>query len=193
MDDTKITKKKRMGALSSFMFITEKKDDKVESPKCTIGNKQQKFDGCDKAVGSSLTVSTDGLIVTTAIDVHEGRDVVTMDIPGVFLHTTNDEHITMLLKGKVVELLVQLQSELYRKYAITNKKGEPILYVKLLKAPMDYLTESQVMSHTCDTFQTSFVLELVALSCFGLKLHMMVIMKALLSFYNVYPSIIHES
>ena len=49
------------------------------------------------------------------------------------------------------------------------------------------------MSHICDTFQTSFVLDLVALSCFGLKLHIMVIMKALLSFYNIEPSIIPQS
>ena len=41
--------------------------------------------------------------------------------------------------------------------------------------------------------QTSFVLELVTLSCFGLKLHMMVIMKGLLSFYNRDLLTIHEA
>ena len=34
----------------------------------------------------------------------------------------------------MVELLVKLQPELYRKYVITGKNGEPLLYVKLLKA-----------------------------------------------------------
>ena len=34
----------------------------------------------------------------------------------------------------MVELLVQLQPELYREYVITSKNGEPMLYVKLLKA-----------------------------------------------------------
>ena len=43
----------------------------------------------------------------------------------------------------------------------------------------------QVTSHTCHTFQTIFVLELVALSCFGLKLHIVVIMKVLLLLYNI--------
>ena len=38
------------------------------------------------------------------------------------------------MRGKVVELLVQLQPELYRKYVITSKNREPMLYVKLLKA-----------------------------------------------------------
>ena len=47
------------------------------------------------------------------------------------------------------------------------------------------------MSHICDTFQTSFVLELVALSYFGLKLLMMAIVKALLSFFNIDLSTVH--
>ena len=34
----------------------------------------------------------------------------------------------------MVELLVVLQPELYRKYVITSKNGEPMLDVKLLKA-----------------------------------------------------------
>ena len=55
------------------------------------------------------------------------------------------------------------------------------------------LTGIQVTSHICDTFQTSFVLELVALSCVGLKLLMTVIMKDLLSLYNIDPSTIHEA
>ena len=66
------------------------------------------FEEYDKAAGSSPTVSTDELIVTTAIDAHEGRDVATMDIPVAYLHAENDGHIIMLLRGKMVELLVKL-------------------------------------------------------------------------------------
>ena len=55
------------------------------------------------------------------------------------------------------------------------------------------LTGIQVWSHICDHFQTSFVLELVALSYFGLKLLMIVIMKALLSGYNIHISTTHET
>ena len=40
----------------------------------------------------------------------------------------------MLLKGKLAELLVQVDPSSYRKYVITNSKGEPMLYVKLAKA-----------------------------------------------------------
>ena len=54
------------------------------------------------------------------------------------------------------------------------------------------LTGIQVTLHTCDTFQTSFVLELVALSHFGLKLQMIVIMKAPLLLHNIELSTTHE-
>ena len=77
----------------------------VRQCECEGGNS---VGGAHKKAGSSPTVSTDGLIITTAIYAHKGRDVVTLDIPGAFLHTTNDEHIIMLLKGKAVELLVKL-------------------------------------------------------------------------------------
>ena len=74
------------------------------------------------------------MIVTTAIDAHEGQDVATMDIPTAFIHAKNDGHIIVLLRGKMVELLVKLQPQLYRKYVTTRKNGEPMLYDKLLKA-----------------------------------------------------------
>ena len=45
----------------------------------------------------------------------------------------------------------------------------------------------------CDHFLTSFVLDLVAMLVFGLKLPMLVTMKALLSIYNIDPSSIHEA
>ena len=86
LDATKLTKKERMEALSSLLFMTEKRDGRIKSRKCDIGSKQQKNEGYDKAAGSSPTVSTDGLIVTIAIDAHEGKDVATMDTPIAFLY-----------------------------------------------------------------------------------------------------------
>ena len=40
----------------------------------------------------------------------------------------------MKLRGKIVELLVQLEPTMYRKYVTVGPNGEPILYVRLLKA-----------------------------------------------------------
>ena len=40
----------------------------------------------------------------------------------------------MLLNGKLVELMVQVDPRLYRNYVTFNKKGEAMLYVRLSKA-----------------------------------------------------------
>ena len=40
----------------------------------------------------------------------------------------------MLLKGKLAELMVQIDPQMYRKQIIKSSKGEPMLYVRLSKA-----------------------------------------------------------
>ena len=40
----------------------------------------------------------------------------------------------MKLRGKIVELLVQLEPTMCRKYVTTGPNEEPILYVRVLKA-----------------------------------------------------------
>ena len=92
------------------------------------------FEGYNKADGTSPTVSTDGLLITAAIDGHEDRDVCIMDIPGAFLQAENDEFVLMLLRGKLAEMMVKVDPELYQKYVIMSPKGQPMLYVKLNKA-----------------------------------------------------------
>ena len=40
----------------------------------------------------------------------------------------------MCLRGKLTELMVKIEPELYQKYIIINSKGETVLYVYLLNA-----------------------------------------------------------
>ena len=121
-------------ALSSLMFIVEKRDGRVKARKCAVGSKQRTFEGYNKADWASPTVSTDGVLITSAIEAHEGRHVATCDLPGAYLNTDNNEETIMLLKGKLAELMVRVDPKLYRKYITTNKKGEAMLYVRLSKA-----------------------------------------------------------
>ena len=65
---------------------------------------------------------------------HEGRDVACFDIPGAILHADVNKNITMVFKGRLVELMVQVAPNLYRKYITVNRKGTAILYVKIQKA-----------------------------------------------------------
>ena len=82
----------------------------------------------------SPTVSTDGVILNSTIEAHKGRDVVVIDLPNAFLNADNNEQTLMLLKGKLAELMVQIDPKMYRKHIITSSKGEPMLYVCLSKA-----------------------------------------------------------
>ena len=74
------------------------------------------------------------MIITSAIEAHQGRDVAVIDLPNAFLNADNNEQTLMLLKGKLEELMVQIDPQLYQKYIITSSKGEPMLYVCLSKA-----------------------------------------------------------
>ena len=78
--------------------------------------------------------ATDGAIITSTIEAHHGRDIAIADLPNAFLNAFNNKQTIMLLKGKLAELMVQIDPKLYRKYIITSSKGEPMLYVRLSKA-----------------------------------------------------------
>ena len=84
-----------------------------------------------KQESTSPTVSTESVFLTAVIDAHERRNVGCYDIPGAFLHADSDENITMVLKGRLAELMVQVAPNLYRKYISVDKRNTPILYVKI--------------------------------------------------------------
>jgi hypothetical protein len=52
----------------------------------------------------------------------------------VFFHANLDKDITMILKGRLAKLMVQVAPNLYRKYISVNRRGVVILYVKMQKA-----------------------------------------------------------
>ena len=115
------------------MFLKEKRDSLVKARMCTDGCKQK--DGIWlKQETTMLTVATESVFLTAVIDVHEGHDVACFDIMGVFLHADVDKDITMVLKGRLAELMVQVAPNLYRKYITVDRKGTAILYVKMQKA-----------------------------------------------------------
>jgi hypothetical protein len=68
------------------------------------------------------------------IDAHKRQDVGCFDIPGAFLHADCNEDITMVLKGRLAELMVQVAPNIYRKYITVDKKNTAVLYVKMQKA-----------------------------------------------------------
>jgi hypothetical protein len=127
-----LTLEEKRKAISSLMFLKEKRDKTVKGRFCADGRKQR--GDWTKQESTSPTVSTESVFLTAVIDAHERRDVGCYDIPGAFLHADSNEDITMVLKGRLAELMVQVAPNLYRKYILVDKRNAPILHVKIQKA-----------------------------------------------------------
>ncbi len=127
-----LTKEERTKALSSLMFLKEKRDQSVKAQMCADGWKQR--GDWTKQETTLPTISTEAVFIIAVINAHKERDVACFDIPGAFLHADSDKDITMILKGRLVELMVKVAPNLYRKYISVDAKGLAILYIKMQKA-----------------------------------------------------------
>ncbi len=74
------------------------------------------------------------VFITAIVNALKEREVACFNIPGIFLHANSDEDISMVLIGRLAELMVQVAPILYRKYIAVNREGTAILYVKIQKA-----------------------------------------------------------
>jgi hypothetical protein len=78
---------------------------------CADGHKQKDRTWLKEDTTSSM-LATESVFITTMIDAHEGRDVACYNIPGAFLHANVEEDITMILKDRLAELMVQVAPNL---------------------------------------------------------------------------------
>jgi hypothetical protein len=132
VDASTLTKQDKAKAIASLMFLKEKRNGDIKGRACADGRKQR--EDFTKQDATSPTVSVDSIFLTAIIEAQEGRDVACFDIPGAFLHAETDEDVTMMLKGRLAELMVLVEPALYRKYVTVDSRGQPILYVKMHKA-----------------------------------------------------------
>ena len=132
MDPAKISREESMKALSSLLFLKEKRSGKIKGRACINGAPQRAY--IPKEEAASPTVSTESTFITASIAAHEHRKVRCYDIPSAFVNTEVDEDVIMVLKGDLADMMVQIAPQIYRKYVTVDKKGTPILYVKLQKA-----------------------------------------------------------
>ena len=80
-----------MKALLALMFIVEKRNGDIKARKFTVGSNQRTFPGYVKSEWASPMVSTDGVIVTSTIEVHQGQAIAVADLPNAFLNAFNNE------------------------------------------------------------------------------------------------------
>ena len=121
----------RRQALPYLMFLKQKRTGQIKGRGCDDGRRQRLYHNKEDA--SSPTVTLESVMITSAIDAKEGRDVATVDIPGAFMQAEMDELVYMKIEGSMVDLLVELEPEKYKQFVTFGTKGK-ILYVKLKKA-----------------------------------------------------------
>ena len=81
-------------------------------------------------------------MITPTIDAHERRSVAVFDISCAYLHTDNDEKVTMVLKGVLAELMMKVDPLVYRKHVTVNSRGKSLLCVNIHKALYGFLRSS---------------------------------------------------
>jgi hypothetical protein len=131
VDGNELTRAEKQASLRYLMFLTKKRCGRIKARGCADGRKQRET--TNKEDASAPTVAVESVMLSATIDAMEGRDVVTVDIPGAFMQADIDELVHVKLEGKIAEMLVKMDPKLYRKY-VKDENGKTVLYVELLKA-----------------------------------------------------------
>ncbi len=117
--------------LSSPFFLKEKKSGVIKARSCAIGSPQREH--IVKEEAAAPTVALESVFITSTIDAKESRKVVTVDVPGAFLHADNKDYVIMKMVGTLAELMVKTNPKIYQQYVMLEK-GRSVLYLQLQKA-----------------------------------------------------------
>jgi hypothetical protein len=132
----------RRKALTSLMFLTEKRSGKIKAPGCADGSKQREHIAKEEAMAP--TVSMEAIFIQSTISAHEQRNVATCDIPSAFLQANNPDYVLICLDGILAELMVTIAPNIHRKYITVNTKGKPVQYIQLEKALYGMMKSAQL-------------------------------------------------
>ena len=70
------------------------------------------------------------VLTTLEIDAYDRIDMYVVDISGSLLTVDMDKEVTMVLRGRISELMVKTEPSIYRNL-VTIENGQMVLYVKL--------------------------------------------------------------
>ena len=118
-------------ALAYLMFLKRKHCGKIKGHGCADGQKQRAY--IAKEESTAPMVSTEAVFLTAIIDALENRNVAVRGVPGAFMQADIDELVHMRFTGEMVNMLLQINNEMYKGYVVMEK-GEQVMYMELLKA-----------------------------------------------------------
>ena len=143
IDVKKLTAQERRRAQEALMFLTQKRCGKIKGRMVFNGKPTRAW--LSREESASPTVSLESLFLTATIDAHEGRDIMTADVPNAFVQTEMDikegeEKVIMKITGVLVDMLIQINTE-YGKHVV-YENGRKVMYVQLLRALYGMLQSS---------------------------------------------------
>jgi Reverse transcriptase (RNA-dependent DNA polymerase) len=130
-----LTQQEKKRAMESLIFLVEKRDGRVKARACANGSTQRDY--INKEDAASPTAAVESILLTATIDAKENRDIMSVDIPNAFIQTNieskDNEKMTMKIRGPLVDMLLELEHELYSPFVV-HEYGEKVIYVFLVKA-----------------------------------------------------------
>ena len=107
-----LSESEKRKAVDSMLLLAQKNDNTIKG-RCVFRGSQTR-DWISKEEASSPTASHEALCATCVIDAHEGRDIMTMDLPNAFIQTPleqpkeGEDRVTMKITGILVRYMTEL-------------------------------------------------------------------------------------
>ena len=145
IDVSNLSHSEKKKAQEGLMFVTEKRDKSIKGRLVYNGKPTREWLSRDDA--QSPTVAMESIMLTSVIDAHEGRDIMSADIPNAFIQAHMPEtkpggdRVIMKATGVLVDLLVALAPDTYGSYVVFEN-GKKVLYLEVLRALYGMLVAS---------------------------------------------------
>ena len=129
-----LTRQEKVRAQEGLMILNQKRCGRVKGRLAYNG--KQTHDWITKEEKSSPTVLTESIKLLSTVDAHEGRDVLSMDVPNAFIQTIlppkdDGERVIMKIRGKLVDWLVEIEPTAYLSLLV-SENGSKVIYLDLL-------------------------------------------------------------
>ncbi|CAJ1968996.1 unnamed protein product [Cylindrotheca closterium] len=132
-----MTASERKKAQSAIMLLAEKQfEKKIKGRLVYRGDGTREW--LSREDTASPTALQEAITTTCVIDAHEGRDVMTLDVPNAFIQTympdakEGEDRVYMKITGMMVQILIDMAPE-YREYVVLENRKR-VIYVRVLRA-----------------------------------------------------------
>jgi hypothetical protein len=134
-----MTQIERRKAQQALMFLGEKRCGTVKGRMVYNGKPTREW--LSREESASPTAALESIVLTAVIDAHEEPNVMTCDMPNAFIQALmpevkdGDERVMMKITGVLVDMLVELNPELYGPYVVYERnRRNKVLYVQVMRA-----------------------------------------------------------